>query len=206
MYTEDYYERGIETGQSCYTNYRWLPELTIPFCARICEVLGLGYEDTILDFGCAKGYMVKGFRLLRRQAWGVDVSEYAIKSAPDCVQPFIRCIPAVNFETMLAHYDWIIAKDVLEHVFYEDLPGVLNSLHTCCDRLFVIVPLGDGAKYNIPAYELDQTHVIRESLAWWESAFSREGFKIEESSYRIEFMKENWSSYENGNGFFRLRS
>ena len=80
-YDEDYFERGVETGKSLYSNYRWIPELTIPICAELIMQLKIGPEDTILDFGCAKGFIVKALRLLHREAYGVDISEYAIKQA-----------------------------------------------------------------------------------------------------------------------------
>ena len=44
----------------------------------------------MLDVGCAKGFLVKVFRDQGIEAWGVDVSEYAISSAPDDVRPYLR--------------------------------------------------------------------------------------------------------------------
>lgn len=81
LYDQSYYEHGIESGISLYSNYRWLPELTIPLAARIIEYLQIGVEDSILDFGCAKGYLIKAFRLLHRNAYGFDISSYAIDNA-----------------------------------------------------------------------------------------------------------------------------
>ena len=77
-YDEDYFENGIKTGKSCYENYRWLPELTIPMAMTIIDLLKIQRFETVLDFGCAKGYLVKAFKLLYRNAFGVDASPYAI--------------------------------------------------------------------------------------------------------------------------------
>ena len=41
IYNGDYFERGAETGVSLYSNYRWLPELTIPMCHHIIQFLNL---------------------------------------------------------------------------------------------------------------------------------------------------------------------
>ena len=76
LFNEDYYERGLEKGISGYSNYRWMPELTIPMCAMLNESLGIKLGQRILDFGCAKGFIVRAFRLLHREAWGYDPSEY----------------------------------------------------------------------------------------------------------------------------------
>ena len=85
LFDKEYFERGPMTGRSLYTNYRWLPELTLPLCHHIVRYCGIQEEDRILDFGCAKGYTVLGLRMLGYEAYGVDVSKYAISEAPKAV-------------------------------------------------------------------------------------------------------------------------
>ena len=199
LYDEDYYERGIETGSSCYSNYRWMPELTIPLAARMIEYLKIPEESTILDFGCAKGYLVKAFRLLHRNAFGFDLSEYALS----CVEDEIKKYVSNQFE---GEYDWIISKDVFEHISYQDIDQWLKRINESCNSLFAIIPLGDGQKYIVPAYELDKTHEIREDLNWWRRKFEKAGFQVDAACYRVKYIKENWSGWDNGNGFCVLRS
>lgn len=199
-YDEDYYERGRELGISGYSSYRWLPELTIPLAHEIVTQLGIRRGERILDFGCAKGYLVKALRLLHHEAWGTDVSEYALSKAPEDVQPFLSSASLITFE----RFDWIIAKDVLEHVPYEELPQLLSSLRSVGNNLFAIVPLGDGKKYVIPEYEGDVTHVIRENLGWWRRAFQKAGFVVKEATYLMPYIKANWDYAKHGNGFFIL--
>jgi SAM-dependent methyltransferase len=208
LYDRDYYEHGPESGKSLYVNYRWLPELTLPMCATLLRQLGIGHDETILDFGCAKGYMVRAFRLLGRAADGVDVSAYAIGCAPRDVAPYLRLI-APDAEILLPRerkYDWVMAKDVLEHVAYAALDGVLRRLRGACRRMFVAVPLGNNGRYRVPAYELDATHVIREDLAWWSKAFGSAGFSVASASYQFPGVKENYRRWPRGNGFFVLEA
>lgn len=207
IFDEDYYERGIELSISGYSNYRWIPELTIPMCYDIISLLDIKDDETILDFGCAKGYAVKGFRLLHKIAYGVDISEYAISSAPNEIKPYIykidptQPIPLQN-ETK---YDYVIAKDVLEHIPYDHIDDVLIKLRNSGKKLFSIIPLGENEKYIIPAYEIDKTHYIRESIDWWESKFINAGFKTIYKDYKAKNIKKNWSKWEKGNGFFILQ-
>lgn len=79
VFNEDYFERGVETGVSAYKNYRWLPHYSLPAANSIKKIYG---EVTFLDFGCAKGYLVKALRLLGLDAYGYDVSKYAVENAP----------------------------------------------------------------------------------------------------------------------------
>jgi 2-polyprenyl-3-methyl-5-hydroxy-6-metoxy-1,4-benzoquinol methylase len=80
-FDREYFEQGPMTGKSLYTNYRWLPELTLPMCHHIITYFGITADARILDFGCAKGYSVHGLRMLGYEANGVDVFEYAISEA-----------------------------------------------------------------------------------------------------------------------------
>lgn len=204
LYDSDYYERGVESGKSCYSNFRWIPELTIPMCHTICEELEIKNNQTILDFGCAKGYVVKGLRLLHKNAWGVDLSEYAISQADTDVKQYLY---HDKFELQNnKKYDWILSKDVFEHIPYDIINDVLVNLHRSGDKMFCIVPLGEKGKYNIPSYELDVTHIIRESLEWWSETFTSTGFEIISAQYNMPHMKENYANYKNGNGFFKLIS
>ena len=208
QFNEDYFERGISTGLSLYTNYRWIPELTIPMCHDIAKLLEIRDDDTVLDFGCSKGYVVKGFRLLHYNAWGVDISDYAINHAPEDVRQYLTVIrpgdplPPPPNEKML--WNITVAKDVLEHIDYDDLHQAVRGIRDATQRAYIVVPLGDGKKYYVPSYELDVTHKIRQPLEWWKSLFETSGFAIDYAGYKHGHIKENWAGTPNGNGFFVL--
>jgi len=193
LYDKDYYENGVVTGKSLYTNYQWMPELTIPMCCDLVRSLGITETESVLDYGCAKGYMVRGLRLLGIDAYGYDISRYALDNAPSDVMSHLYSTYPCR------HFDWIISKDVFEHIPYSSLSGILNSLE--CKKLFVAVPLGKDGHYEVPAYELDTTHVIREPLEWWIDEIEKAGFHINYAGYSYGKLKKNWSKFERGNGF-----
>jgi len=210
-YDINYFENGIKTKISLYENYRWIPELTIPFCATLIEQLVIKEDDTILDFGCAKGYMVKAFRLLHRKAYGVDISEYAINSAPDDIKEYVFLINSIEkYQTFISHnndiYNWVICKDVLEHIEYEKIDNVIKTLNIIGMNVFCSIPLGDGEKYIITSHEEDVTHIIRESLEWWKDKFEKNGFKVKKAKYLMKHVKQDWIEWEKGNGFFVLEN
>ena len=207
-YSEDYFERGVAKGISGYTDYRWLPERTIPMVAHMCERLGIRTGDNVLDFGCAKGFVVLAMKLLYRQAWGVDVSKYAIDNAHQKVADRCTLIePKGEIPVMCGRptYDWCIAKDTLEHVPHEDMDAVLQTIRDACNKAYVVVPLGENGSYVVPSYEHDATHVIREDLDWWVEKVKGAGFDVLDYSHDARFVKENYASWERGNGFLELR-
>ena len=205
-YNKDYFERGEELGISGYTNYRWMPDLTIPMCERFISYLGIKKGDNLLDYGCAKGYSVDAFNRLGYNCFGVDISEYAISKCNDSVKDKLKIY---NGPKSLQHdefkkFDYIFAKDVFEHIEKDELKILCKTLYNHTNTLFIVVPLGENGKYIVPEYEGDITHVIRENKEWWESFLIGVGFKIRKSEYIVKGIKDNWSQYEKGNGFFVL--
>lgn len=203
QFTEDYFERGVACGLSCYENYRWMPELTIPMCERLAQHLRIERTDLILDFGCAKGYVVRAFRELGFRAYGVDISEYAIDSADVNTRPFLYL---VGDKAAKLDVDWTICKDVLEHLSETQLADTLRHFREHTRSLFVAVPLGNNGAYTIPEMEKDVTHQIRRPLWWWASQIEAAGFRIESSDFTMRGVKENWTrKYPMGNGFIVAR-
>lgn len=200
QYDSDYFLRGKQTGKSLYENYRWLPDLTIPMVKSIINHLQLSTADTILDFGCARGYMVRALRELGYYAYGYDTSEWAINNCDESVKIFVTS----KLSTIQPRgFSWVIAKDVLEHI--TNVLAISDLFEQIAIKgIFVVVPLAHGKKYDVEEYEKDVTHIWRRPLHWWCSVFHRPGWSVE-ARYRIPGIKDNYSQYPTGNGFITCR-
>lgn len=206
LYDETYYERGVEAGVSGYSNYRWLPELTIPMAMTIIDALGIRRGERVLDFGCAKGYLVKALRVLGRQAFGVDISPYAIEHADPNAASHCELIQSIDRYSQglseASRFHFALAKDVLEHVPYEAIDGTLAALADRADSLLVVVPLGLRGRFIINAYERDVTHIVREPVGWW---LDRLGAAYANVwwSHHVPGLKDNWHRvHPQGNAVF----
>lgn len=201
VYNEDYFERGSVLGISCYSNYHWMPELTLKMAYTIIKTLSLKDHDRVLDFGCAKGFVVKALRVLNIDAYGCDFSTYAIDNVDSEARNYCRLSngQSIPFEH---EFEWIFAKDVLEHLVADELAIFLKEASAHAKNLFIIVPLGKNGKYNAPPYEQDVTHRIAEDPVWWTTMLENNGWRVVRWCYRITGIKDNWAQYENGNGFF----
>jgi SAM-dependent methyltransferase len=197
VFDEKYFEDGVRHRVSAYENYRWMPERTIREASSIINNIKF---DTVLDYGCAKGFMVYALRLLGKEAYGADVSQYAVENCHPKVKDYLQVIE--NTEQLTGGWDLIIAKDVLEHIPKDIIPSVLSELRRRCKTLFVAVPLGDGKRYRIREYEMDVTHVVREPEEWWLTTLVDAGFKIKYFDYEFGHLKENWTgNHPHGNAF-----
>jgi len=203
-FDKDYFERGLQTGKSMYENYRWIPELTIPLAYEIIQYLEITRDQSILDFGCAKGYLVKAFRLLHFDAWGTDISDYALGQAPLDVKGYL--FDWKRYDQLKGKYDWIIAKDVFEHIDVKNLQLTLAVLGMLSRNIFAIIPLGENGKYNAGTNDLDPSHVICENHQWWCDFFNDVGFKVRDLNSNIPYMKMTYKDIPNAHGFFKLKA
>lgn len=212
LYDKDYFENGPESGKSLYTNYHWLPEQTMGMAASIISYLKLcPVKDEILDYGCAKGFLVKALRLLGYQAYGVDVSGYAIKNC----DPFVKDYCSLIKGTLVGDrkFSWILAKDVFEHISEEDIDEVLSAIAKRTSFLFCVIPLGyemqrgdhnstSNSQFVIPEYGQDITHVLIKDDKWWFDKLSQ-FFGNVVYTYRVKGVKDKWYDVNPyGNGFF----
>jgi Methyltransferase domain len=200
QFDSDYFLHGKQTGKSLYENYRWLPKLTVPMAARIVSHCGIRSHHSILDFGCARGYLVRALRYeLGYNAWGHDISQWALENCDPLVKDYLIANNSAIFDRS---FDWIIAKDVLEHV--DDVCSAMALLKTAGVGILVIVPIAHGREYDVPEYEEDVTHIHRHPLSWWMGHLCQAGWSVE-GRYHIDGIKENYKQYPTGNGFIVAR-
>jgi len=204
QYNEEYFIRGKKAGVSLYENYRWLPDLTRPMVRAIVDHLRVRPADTVLDFGCARGYTVRALREFGYKGFGVDGSHWAVQNCDDAVRAYVGHVgdpPAMSE----GEFDWVVAKDVLEHV-----PNVLRIvgilMRAAARGVFAVVPLSliNGAPYVVGEYERDATHVHRLTLDTWALMFLQPGWRVE-MAYRIRGVKDNYAHHAKGNGFITAR-
>jgi cyclopropane fatty-acyl-phospholipid synthase-like methyltransferase len=199
IYDRDYYERGIETGKSCYQNYRWIPELTIPMAMTIIDHLSIKPQHSILDFGCAKGYLVKAFRWLNRECYGHDTSKYAI----DNCDPEVKGLCFLDNPHRTGSFDFCIAKDVFEHIPLSRLKEFFEK--NVAERYFAVIPLGKDGKFFAPANNCDVTHVNCMTEDEWIQFFADNYLGCERFTHRIKGIKDSYyEKYPTAHGFFTL--
>lgn len=211
FFDADYFESGKKSKKSLYENYSWLPDQTEPLVEAMIAFIGIKKNQTLLDFGCARGYLVRAMTEQGIDAFGCDVSNYAIKNCDETiVDRVVHLTKKISRDNVhgtfpLDYFDYIVAKDVFEHIPADQLLVLLSSLRDVSNKFYVLVPLGDNGVYRIPEYELDASHVIAESEIWWKSIFWEAGFEIESFHFAVPGIKElALKSHPKGNGHFVL--
>lgn len=119
----------------------------------------------VLDVGCAMGFLVEALRKREAEAFGVDISEYAIQK----VHPDIRsyCWVGSATDPFPRKYDLIVCIEILEHLpHHEAERAVENLCRHSDDILFSSTPLD---------YK-EATHCNVQPPEYWAELFARQGF------------------------------
>src|SRR5512133_3821012 len=119
---------------------------------------------SVLDAGCAWGFLVEGLRRRGVQAFGIDISEYAIQNVHPDIKPF--CWVGSVAEPLPRYYDLIVCLEVLEHMPQEEAKkAIANYCQFTDDVLFSSTP-----------YDLKEvTHVNVQPIEYWAELFAQQG-------------------------------
>jgi hypothetical protein len=121
--------------------------------------------ESVLDAGCAWGLLVEALRKHGVDAYGVDISEYAISNVDDAVREF--CWQASLTEALPQRYDLVTCIEVLEHMPRNEAEIAIDNLCDASDRiLFSSSPFDYG----------EPTHVNLRAPEDWSAQFAKRGF------------------------------
>ncbi|MBI4637605.1 MAG: glycosyltransferase [Candidatus Rokubacteria bacterium] len=122
----------------------------------------------VLDVGCAKGFLVETLRDRGVEAFGIDISEYALGEVRTDIRPYCRVARAED--PLDDQYDLIVCVEVVEHM--EEAAARLTIANACraaTDVLFSSTP--DG--FDEP------THVNVRPRSYWIQCFAEQGFFLD---------------------------
>ncbi|NII23508.1 class I SAM-dependent methyltransferase [Pseudoflavitalea sp. X16] len=115
-FSNNYFDSGEhKVGEySSYEAERFYPA----FISMVTEIQKRFPGKKILDLGCAKGFLVDVLRQNGYDAYGTDISEYAIKSCPPGLTPFLQ-VCDLNTDRIPfpdSFFDIIVCMGTLEYV------------------------------------------------------------------------------------------
>jgi GT2 family glycosyltransferase len=121
---------------------------------------------TVLDAGCAMGFLVESLRQRGVDAWGIDISGYAIQQVIPEIQPFCK-VGLITEPFPNPRYDLIVCIEVIEHLTAEEAVCAVENLCKHSDDILLS---------STPFDFREPTHVNVQPPEYWASLFSRFGF------------------------------
>lgn len=110
----------------------------------------------VLEIGCAKGYIVQSLRDLNVDAYGIDVSSYAIGEADDEVKPYLTVADARTHLSTYANneFDAVFSRWFLCCMSDDDLPNLISEVNRISRfQLHVLMAHPNPDYYNIKTPE-----------------------------------------------------
>jgi GT2 family glycosyltransferase len=161
FYDEAYYD-NYETG----VPYRRGIEQWDAFFGAVSErIVSTIRPHTVLDVGCAIGFLVEKLRTLGVDASGFDISDFAVSQAPPELAPYLS-VRSIT-EEIDGHYDLITCLEVVEH-----LPPHLSdvAIGNMCRH-------ADAVLFSSSPDDFDEnSHISIRSIGEWAQRFSDHGF------------------------------
>lgn len=117
--------------------------------------------------------MVYALYQLGVDAYGIDVSRYAVENAKPEVRDRVKLGKAQEIDYPDNSFDLVTAFDVLEHIKEEEVPQVCAELLRVSKKWVIV---------RVPTREepgdLDAYHETIRPKAWWEEQFAAQGGKV----------------------------
>lgn len=159
-YNKDYFNGGVGGYGGYYgEGYRDFPSNWNIFKS----VMDLK-PKSVLEIGCARGYLVKRFEDAKVRSMGLDGSRhcYLTRVTDGILEWDITQIP---WPVKDLAFDLCLSVSTLEHISESRIDAVIGEIRRTCLRSFHVVNFGDRDDGK------DKTHILFRDQSWWKSRF-----------------------------------
>lgn len=113
----------------------------------------------VLEIGCAKGFLVKDLRDMGVDAWGLDVSQYAVDNCEPEVAPYLSVGDARTYLSNYSNKEWdvVLSLRFLECIDEADLPDLVDEINRISKKSVHVVDNFVDAKSGAGQYYTQHT-------------------------------------------------
>ncbi|MFT3941125.1 class I SAM-dependent methyltransferase [Rhodopseudomonas sp.] len=140
-----------------YGGFNYMPRFWQPVIPTFQQHFGLSASSSVLDVGCAKGFMLHDMAELIPgiTVKGVDVSDYAIEHAIDDMKPHVSVASATKLPFADKSFDVVISINTVHNLVRDDCATALREIERVARK---------GAFITVDAYRDDEEK--RRMMAW----------------------------------------
>ena len=113
-----------------YGGFNYFPRFWQPVIPTFKKYFNLSAQSSVLDVGCAKGFMLHDLAELIPgiQVRGIDISEYAIARAMEDMKPFVQVADARKLPFQDKSFDVVIAINTIHNLDRADCAQALREI------------------------------------------------------------------------------
>ena len=136
QFGQEYFDGDRRYG---YGGYNYNPRFWQPVIPTFVEYYQLSAKSSVLDVGCAKGFMMHDFAQLLPgiQLQGLDISQYAIDHALEDMKPLIRQGNAKQLPFADKSFDLLICINTIHNLAPDECAQALREIERVGKRAFI---------------------------------------------------------------------
>ena len=136
--------------------------------------------STVLDVGCAVGYLVAALRDRGVKAYGIDISEFAVSKVREDIKPYCMVWSATEPlpEAFPQKYDLLITIEVAEHLYEEDASKFIENICRYSDKIIFS---------STPDDIYEKTHFNVQQAEYWAKRFAQNKF-FKDLNYDVSYI------------------
>ena len=133
QFGKDFFDGDRKYG---YGGYRYHPRFWQPVVPAFQKHYGLTKNASVLDVGCAKGFMLYDFLQVIPgiKVAGVDISSYAIENAVEAVKPSVQVGNAKDLPFPDKSFDLVISINTIHNLPLEECKQALREIQRVTRR------------------------------------------------------------------------
>lgn len=162
-----------------YGGYSYHPRFWQATVHRFAEHYNLAANASILDIGCAKGFMLHDFKELLPNATvaGIDISKYAIENALASVRPYLQVGNALSLPYKDNSFDLVISINTIHNLPLKECKEALKEIQRVGrGKAFITVDAWRSEKEKASMHKWNLTALTYMSVEDWKQLFAEVGY------------------------------
>jgi SAM-dependent methyltransferase len=176
QFGREYFDGDRQTG---YGGFHYNPRFWQPVLPDFVSHFGISGNSSVLDVGCAKGFMLHDLIELIPgvSVEGIDVSSYAIENGLDSVRPFLRLGDAKELPYDDDSFDFVFSINTVHNLEREQCGQALREIQRVARRgAFVTLDAYRDDDEKKRMYQWNLTGLTIMSVDEWKQFFEEVGY------------------------------
>ena len=157
-----------------YGGFKYDPKFWQPVIPTFKTYWKLTSDNSLLDVGCAKGFMLYDFKKLlpNLKIQGIDISSYAIKNSIKDIKPFLHVCDAKKLPFNNNEFDFVISINTVHNLDRDDCIKAIREIQRVAKyNSFITVDAfrNEVEKKNMYAWNLTAKTIL--STHEWKKLF-----------------------------------